>query len=152
MSHTFALKTVSSRVLGLGIVLALTFAFFVFVFVFLVFAAFTFLAFAFTFAFLVALALLALSSFTQHREIHRYSITSGRIRLCSAVIEQHRPNLRVALQDVRVQVTVVLHLMWCQREYDTYLDVLIQRLAKPLFVFCHVAFPSLDCNNPCAHQ
>ena len=33
---------------------------------------------------------------------------------------------------------------WCQRKYDTYLGVLIQRLAKPLFVFSHVAFPSLD--------
>ena len=35
---------------------------------------------------------------------------------------------------------VVLHLKWCQRECDTYLDLLIQRLAKPLFVFSHVAF------------
>ena len=37
------------------------------------------------------------------------------------------------------------HLKWCQRKYDTYLDVLIRRLAKPLFVLSHVAVPSLDC-------
>ena len=35
-------------------------------------------------------------------------------------------------------MTVVLHLKWCQRKYDAYLDVLIQRLAKPLFVLSHL--------------
>ena len=39
-------------------------------------------------------------AFTQHREIHGYNITSGCIRLCSAIVKQHRPDLRVALQDV----------------------------------------------------
>ena len=52
--------------------------------------------------------------------------------LCSAIVKQHRPDLRVALQDVRVQVAVVLHLRRCQRKYDTYVDVL-------------VTFSSLDC-------
>ena len=84
---------------------------FAFAFVLVVFAAFAFLAFAF--ALLVAFAFLA-SAFTQHREIHGYNITSGGIRLCSAIVEEHRPDLRVALQDVAVQVAVVLHLRWCQ--------------------------------------
>ena len=51
---TFALKTVSSKVLGFGIVLTFPFTFLVFVFVLFVFVAFTFLALALAFTFLVA--------------------------------------------------------------------------------------------------
>ena len=45
---------------------------------------------AFIFAFAIAL----------QREMHGYNITSGCIRLCSAIVKRHRPDLRVALQDV----------------------------------------------------
>ena len=38
-----------------------------------------------------------------------YGVTSGGIRLCSTVVEQHRPNLRVALEAVGVHVAVTLH-------------------------------------------
>ena len=55
------------------------------------------IGFAFAFALLVEFAFLA---FAQHREIHVYTITSGRIRQCSATIKQHRDELRVALQNV----------------------------------------------------
>ena len=82
--------------------------------------------------------------FTQRREIHGYNIPTGSIRLCSAVFKQHRPDLRVSLQDVRVQLAVIQHLKWCQRKYDTYFDVFVQRLAELVFVLSRVAFPSLD--------
>ena len=102
VSPGLAEKTVSSKVLSRFRHVRLLFAF-----VLLVFAAFAFLAFAF--ALLVAFAFLTFA-LTQHREIHGYIITSGGIRLCSAIVEEHRPDLRVALQDVAVQVAVVLHL------------------------------------------
>ena len=88
MSPTFAVKTVSSKVLSsFGIVLAFTFAFLVLVFVFLIFVDFGFLSFTLTLTFLVTLAFLAFSSFTHHRQIHGYSIVRGRIRLCSTIIK-----------------------------------------------------------------
>ena len=62
------------------------------------------LAFAFAVALLVAFAFLAFAilafAFAQPREIHGCNITKGRIRLCSVIVKQHRPELRIALQDV----------------------------------------------------
>ena len=39
---------------------------------------------------------------------------------------------------------MILQLRRCQRKYDTYPDVFVQRLAESLFVLPHLAFPSLD--------
>ena len=88
VSPTFALKTVSCEVLGFGIVPTCTFAFLVSAFCPFRLRCFHLSCFCLCPAFLVALASLIFSSYTQHQEIHGYSITSGRIRLCSAAIEQ----------------------------------------------------------------
>ena len=53
--------------------------------------------------------------------------------------------LRYRVQPLRrVGVAEILHLRRCQRKYDTYPDVFVQRLAESLFVLPRVAFPSLD--------
>ena len=121
MSPSFAEKAVSSKVLsrfGIG--------------------------FACAFALLVAFAFLAFD-LAQHREIHGYQNTSGCIRLCSAIVKQHRPDLRVALQDVRVQVAVVLHLRRCQRKYDTYVDVLVTFSSLTASVVCRIDMARFGC-------
>ena len=52
-------------------------------------------------------------------------------------------------QDMRIQVAAVLHLKRCQRKNEIYLDVLIQRLAIPLFVsllsHSHLSTDSVVC-------
>ena len=55
---------------------------------------------------LVASALLARS---KHRQVHRHIFLSGNFGLCPTVVEEHRPDLRVVLQDVRVPVAVILY-------------------------------------------
>ena len=86
-------ETVSSKVLSrYGIGLSFAFALLVFVLVLLIFATTAFLAFPSNL--LVAFALLAFA-FAQHRESHGYNVGLRSVR-----VKQHRPELRVAFQDV----------------------------------------------------
>ena len=69
----------------------------------------------------------------------------GTFSEAATAVEEHRPDPRVAFQDVRVHVAMIQCSRRCQCEDDTDLDVFVQRFTESLFVFPHVALPAFDC-------